>query len=143
MEPCEGRKRLPHKRHLWRLEEREYPPLETCKSEKIFPGQRKRRRKSSLKNRPTAVGLGKATCAPKRTYLQKPRCGATRTRSYSESRTSVQFLGESTSQSRIESEAELNHYGNIHSPLIKAVQSISKSDSLQTFENFEGGLVDT
>ena len=31
----------------------------------------------------------------------------------------------------------------LHIPPIKAVQSISKSEPLQTFENFEGGLVDT
>ena len=31
----------------------------------------------------------------------------------------------------------------LHTPPIKAVQSVSKSELLQTFENFEGGLVDT
>ena len=31
----------------------------------------------------------------------------------------------------------------LHIPPIKAIQSISKSEPLQTFENFEGGLVDT
>ena len=38
MEPYKGRKRLPHKRHLWRLEE---TPLETCKSENISLDQRR------------------------------------------------------------------------------------------------------
>ena len=31
----------------------------------------------------------------------------------------------------------------LYIPPIKAIQSISKSEPLQTFENFEGGLVDT
>ena len=48
------------------------------------------------------------------------------------------------SQRRIESEAELNHHGDVHTPYTtKAVQSVSKSGLLQTFKNFEGGLVDT
>ena len=52
-----------------------------CKSENISLDQHKER-SNPPRNWPTAVGLGKATCAPKRTYLQKPRCGATRMRSY-------------------------------------------------------------
>jgi len=31
----------------------------------------------------------------------------------------------------------------LHIPPIKAIRSISKSKLLQTFENIEGGLVDT
>jgi len=31
----------------------------------------------------------------------------------------------------------------LHIPQIKAIQSISKSEPLQTFKNFEGDLVDT
>ena len=53
----------------------------------------------------------------------------------------------SKSESRIESEAKLNHYGDI-----RILHTINQSSSkyfgvwtipLQTYENFEGGLVDT
>ena len=85
LELYKGRKCLPHERHLWRLEEREYPPLETCKSENISLDQCKRR-SNPPRNRPMAVGLGKARRVSKRTYFWKPRCGATRTQTRSDSR---------------------------------------------------------
>ena len=89
-----------------------------------------------------AVSLGKATDVPERTYLQKPRCGATRTRSYPDA-----SLHDSSAnlhpKAGFKANSTIMATFILHTPPIKAVQSISKSEPLQTFENFEGGLVDT
>ena len=69
---------------------------------------------------------------------------ATQTRSYPESRIYMILW-------RIYPKAELKAKLNsttmamfvLQIPPIKAIQSILKSEPLQTFENFEGGLVDT
>ena len=71
-----------------------------------------------------------------------PICEAT------QNRESTRFLGELIqSKSRVKSEAELNHYGDV-----RISHAINWSSSkyfgvwtipLQTYENFEGGLVDT
>ena len=83
---------------------------------------------------------------PKRTYS-----GKAQTRSYPDAKLlKVANLHDSSvnlSQSRIETEAELNHHGDV-----RTSHAINQSNSkyfgvwtipLQTFENFEGGIVDT
>ena len=142
LEPCKGRKRLPHKRHLWRLEKGKHPPLVRY-DRRISPSNGAKGEMILLVNQPMAVGLGKARRVPKRTYFWKPRCGATRTQTRSDSRIC-------TILRRIYPKAGLEAKLNstimamfILHTTITAVQSISKSGLLQTFENFEGGLVDT
>ena len=74
---------------------------------------------------------------------QHTRCEATQIRSYSEPRIY-------TILRRIYPKAGLKAKLNsttiatfvLHIPPIKAIQSISKSEPLQTSKNFEGGLVD-
>jgi len=141
LEPYKERKRLPYIRHLWRLEEREYPPLETCNPENISLDQCKRR-SNPPRDRPTTVGFEKATGVPKRTYPRKPRYGATRARSYSRICIILrQIYPKAGLTAKLNSTIMAMFI--LHTPPITAVQSVSKSGLLQTFENFEGGLVDT
>ena len=143
LEPCKGRKRLPHKRHLWRLEKGKHPPLVRC-DRRISPSNGAKGEMILLVNQPMTVGFEKATGVPKRTYSRKPRCGATRARSYSESRSSAilrQIYPKAGLKAKLNSTIMATFI--FHTPSITAVQSVSKSGLLQTFENFEGGLVDT
>ena len=117
-----------------RLEEREYPPLETCKSENISLDQHEER-SNPPRNWPTAVGLGKATDVPERTYLAASYPDASLHDSSANLHPKAGF------KAKLNSTIMATFV--LHSPPIKAVQSISKSELLQTFENFEGGLVDT
>ena len=84
-----------------------------------------------------AVGLGKAKDVPERTYLAQMR-------SYSDA---SPYDSLANLHPKAGSKAKLNSTIMatfiLHTPPFKAVQSISKSEPLQTFENFEGGLVDT
>ena len=53
---------------------------------RISPSIKCERRSNPPRNRPTAVGLGKATDVSERTYSRKPRYGATHMRSYSDAK---------------------------------------------------------
>ena len=83
----------------------------------------------------------------KRIYSGRLERGAIQMRSYSESRIYTIPRWTYSNPGRIESEAELNHYGDV-----RTSHTINQSNSkyfevwtipLQTFKNFEGGLVDT
>ena len=98
--------------------------------ERISPSISAREEVNPSRNRPTAVGLGKATDVPERSYPDAN-------------------LHDSSANlhPKVGFKAKLNSTTMatfvLHIPPIKAVQSISKSEPLQTFENFERGLVDT
>ena len=103
---------------------------------------------SKLAKRQLASGKERSKTNLKRIYSGRLERGATQTRSYLESR--IYTIPRRTySNPEAGLKAKLNSTTMamfvLHIPSIKAIQSISKSEAipLQTFENFEGGLVDT